>query len=207
MGNRFDLDICIVGAGGHGRVVASQMLRSGYKNICFSDSLVAVGTEVAGCRVKFPDIQSITCQNILIAIGGNEKRKQLQEMAIDCGLNPISFIAEPDHCFHTPPVGDGSVVLFGARLNDKAEMGQGVIINTSSVVEHDVKVGDYSHVSPGAVLAGDCKIGKGCWIGANAAVVNGVSICSGVTVGAGSVVLNDIETPGVYVGSPVRLLK
>ncbi|SUM31585.1 Tetrahydrodipicolinate N-succinyltransferase [Staphylococcus gallinarum] len=39
-------------------------------------------------------------------------------------------------------------------VNADTVIGEHVIINTSAVVEHDNRIGDYVHISPGAMLAG-----------------------------------------------------
>ena len=52
----------------------------------------------------------------------------------------------------------------------------------------------------------ETRIGNRVSIGSNATILP-VSICDGVVIGAGSVVTHDIETPGIYAGSPARLLR
>lgn len=58
----------------------------------------------------------------------------------------------------------------GAIINASAHIGNGVIVNSMAVIEHDCYIGDYSHISPGAVLAGNVSVGHHCWIGANCAI-------------------------------------
>jgi len=49
-------------------------------------------------------------------------------------------------------------------------------------------------------------IGRGVSIGSNATVLP-VKICDGAVIGAGSVVTKDISTPGIYAGTPARLIR
>lgn len=53
----------------------------------------------------------------------------------------------------------GSVVNAGARVGDH------VILNTCSSVDHDCIVEDFVHVSPGAHLAGNVTVKEGCHVG------------------------------------------
>jgi acetyltransferase-like isoleucine patch superfamily enzyme len=45
------------------------------------------------------------------------------------------------------------------------------------------------------------------WIGANTVILDGAVIRKGAIVGAGSVVRGELESYGVYVGNPLRLIK
>ncbi|MDE6309056.1 MAG: acyltransferase, partial [Muribaculaceae bacterium] len=42
--------------------------------------------------------------------------------------------------------------------------------------------------------------------GSNATTINGITVGANVIIGAGSTVITNIYTPGVYVGSPARLV-
>ncbi len=50
------------------------------------------------------------------------------------------------------------------------------------------------------------KVGNNVSIG-SAGVIMPVSICNNVVVGAGAVVTKNIDSPGIYVGNPARLLR
>ena len=71
-------------------------------------------------------------------------------------------------------------------------------------MDHDCKVGDYSHISVGAHLSGTVEIGSGTWVGAGATVSNNIKICEGCTIGVGAAVVKNIDYPGIYVGIPVK---
>lgn len=53
---------------------------------------------------------------------------------------------------------------------------------------------------------GCISIGSNVFLGLNVVVLPGVNICDDVVVGAGCVVSRNIETPGVYIGSPPKLI-
>jgi UDP-N-acetylbacillosamine N-acetyltransferase len=86
-------------------------------------------------------------------------------------------------------------------------VGQGVIINTGAIIDHETSVGDFSHISVGATLAGRCRVGHRVMVGVGASVRDGCSIGDDIIVGVGSVVVSDLLEPGVYLGLPAKLLR
>jgi acetyltransferase-like isoleucine patch superfamily enzyme len=55
-------------------------------------------------------------------------------------------------------------------------------------------------------LWAETRLGNHVSIGSNATILP-VSICDHVVVGAGSVVTRDITEPGIYLGSPAKLVR
>ena len=90
------------------------------------------------------------------------------------------------------------------RRGTGSVIGRSVIINTAATVDHDNRIGDFSHISVGAHLAGAVTVGCHTWIGVGASVINNLTICGECMIGAGGVVVRDILTPGTYVGVPAR---
>lgn len=195
--------LVIIGASGHGKVVADIAVRNGYEEIVFLDDDEDV-RECAG----FPVIGK-TCEarNIdgdkIVAIGNPKIRERIQEE-----LNDVVTLIHPDAVIsRRVTIGTGSVVMAGAVINSDAVIGKGCIINTGASVDHDCNIEDFAHISVGAHVAGTCVIGERTWIGAGATVSNNVNICGDGMIGAGTVVIKDIDKPGTYVGSPARKIK
>lgn len=195
--------LIIIGASGHGKVVADIAVLNGYKDIMFLDNDPEIKT-CAGYPVLGPDTMTSGLDgDVFIAVGKAETRKKLMERDANRNfpvlLHPSAVVAE------SAEIGAGSVVIAGAVINPGAQIGKGCIINTSSSVDHDCLVGDYVHISVGAHLSGTVVVGTGTWIGTGAIVSNNVNICGGCMIGAGAVVIKDIGKPGTYIGVPARL--
>lgn len=94
--------------------------------------------------------------------------------------------------------------MAGVVINNAAKIGNGVIVNTCSSVDHDCKISDFVHISVGAHLAGTVTVGNRTMIGAGTTVINNITIGEDVAVGAGAVVIREIEEKGTYVGVPAR---
>jgi acetyltransferase-like isoleucine patch superfamily enzyme len=82
-----------------------------------------------------------------------------------------------------------------------------VIVNHGAVVDHDVRVGDFSHIAPRAGLGGGVTVGKRVLIGTGACILPGLAICDDAVIGAGAVVHQDVVEAGVYAGVPARRTK
>lgn len=192
--------LIIIGASGHGRVVADIARKTGYKDIVFLDDDESV-TECAGYPVvgKSSDAPD---GEVFVAVGNAEIRKRLMALYKDRThpvlIHPSAAMADD------VAIGEGTVVMAGVVINPNAKIGRGVIINTSSSIDHDCVVGDFVHVAVGSHLCGTVSVGNMTWIGAGATVSNNVNICSGCMIGAGAVVIRDIEEVGTYVGVPAK---
>jgi sugar O-acyltransferase (sialic acid O-acetyltransferase NeuD family) len=195
--------LMIIGASGHGKVVADIAKKNGYDDISFLDDNEAL-TECGGHPVigKSSDYENNSC-DIFVAIGNAKIRQRIQERLdhVVTLIHPNAVIAEGVE------IGIGTVIMAGAVINPDVKIGKGCIINTCSSVDHDCVIQDYAHISVGAHIAGTCNIGERTWIGAGATVSNNVNICADCMIGAGAVVVKDIKEAGTYVGSPARRIK
>lgn len=197
--------LIIIGASGHGRVVADIAALNVYDDIIFLDGDSSIST-CAGYPVLGLDTEADRFEgDVFIAVGNAEARKKLMDKYSNrffpVLVHPNATIAKDVE------IGAGSVIMPGAVINPGANVGKGVIVNTSSSVDHDCVIGDFVHIAVGAHLSGTVVIGDNVWIGTGAIVSNNVNICGGCTIGAGAVVIRDIDIPGIYIGVPAMIYK
>lgn len=195
--------LVIIGASGHGKVIADIALLNGYEDIVFLDDDENL-KECAGFPVVGKTGEAVKLDgDKIVAIGNAKIRERIQE-----GLNDVVTLIHPDAVIsRRVTIGNGSVVMAGAVINSDVVIGRGCIINTGASVDHDCQISDFVHVSVGAHVAGTCEIGMRTWIGAGATVSNNVNICGDCMIGAGALVIKNIDKPGTYVGSPARKIK
>lgn len=203
--------LLIVGAGGHGRVVADTAQLTGkWDKIAFLDD------EIRGSVLNWPVLGPIEKAmdlieeygEITVAIGNNRRRVELLRGYAKMGfslpaiIHPLSFISD------TVEFGAGSVAFAQTAVNAGAKIGFGCIINTGTTVDHDCLLEEGVHLSPGVHLAGGVRIGKYTWIGIGASVIQQISVGENVLVGAGSVLINSVnEVDCTVVGVPGRVIK
>ena len=199
--------LIIIGASGHGRVIADIAELVGYSDIAFLDDS---GVETCGKYSvvgKCADAAAYKDSDFIVAIGNASVRRRLQSNLTDFGIRFVTLIHPSATVSSSATVGEGSAVMAGAVINPYAKIGNGCIVNTCASVDHDCAVEDFAHVSIGAHVAGTVKIGENTWIGAGATVINNVEIAADCMIGAGAVVVKSIEEAGTYVGVPAKKVK
>lgn len=199
--------LLIIGASGHGKVVADIALKlNKWKIIAFLDDdeniKSPLGLEVIG---KTDDaITQIDNCDIIVGVGNNATREKIQKRLEAEGAS-VPVLIHPNAVIGDQvEIEPGTVVMAGAVINCCTRIGKGCIINTGATIDHDNVIKDYVHISPGVHTAGTVKIGQGTWLGIGSAISNNVNITSRCRIGAGAVVVRDITEPGTYVGVPVR---
>ena len=197
--------LCILGAGGHGRVIADiAQLLNRYEEIFFLDDN-EVNFNNVHIKGKISDyFKYLNLAEFIVAIGDNLIRKNMIEMLlrdnaiITSLIHPNSCIAKDVH------IGIGTVIMPECVINTGAYIERGVILNTCSSVDHDCYIGEFSHIAVGAHLCGTVHLGKQCMVGAGSTIINNIDICEKCIFGAGSVVVNSILEQGVYIGVPAK---
>lgn len=191
--------LVIVGASGHGKVIADIAVKNGYEEIVFLDDnpmlKECAGFPVVGKTSLATEIEG----DKIVAIGNAEIREKIQSK-----IDTVTLIHPDAVISRRVEIGKGTVVMAGAVVNSDVEIGRGCIINTCASVDHECVIRDYVHISVGVHVAGNCLIGNKTWIGVGASVSNNVKICSNCTIGAGAVVVNNITLSGVYIGIPAK---
>lgn len=201
--------VVIIGASGHGKVVADIIRKSGDKILGFLDDNPEIETEYFGFPVLgtvADSIKYISNVEFIIAIGNANIRekiaKKLQKVSWYIAIHPTAVISDID-----VTISEGTVVAANAVINSGSIIGKHCIINTGAIVEHDNRIDDFVHVSVGSRLGGSVSVGKGTWVGIGASVRNNVNICGGSMIGAGAVVVKNIEESGIYIGNPAGKIK
>jgi sugar O-acyltransferase (sialic acid O-acetyltransferase NeuD family) len=199
--------LAILGAGGHGRVVADCAEAVGWERIIFFDNKPDAALEGPWAVVGSGDnliAQARAFDGVVVAVGSNGLRLSLLLALERAGARLATLIHPRATLSSRSVIGTGSVVIAGAVINIGARVGKGVIVNTGATIDHDCVLEDGVHVAPGAHLAGGVTVGKESWIGVGAAVREYTSIGEGVFVGAGAVVVDPIQSGLKVVGNPAR---
>ncbi|MBQ6937644.1 MAG: acetyltransferase, partial [Clostridia bacterium] len=188
-------EVVIIGAGGHGRVVADIVKACGDYVLGFLDDAAIENMPMLG---KVKDCEKYSDKEFIIAIGNNSIRRSIAEKYPR--LNYYSAIHPSAVIGSDVTIGKGTCVMPLAVINNAATIGKHSIINTHATIEHDCAIGDFVHISPSATLCGTVCVDNNTQIGAGSVVRNNTTIADDVMIGAGSVVVKDITVSGTYIG-------
>ena len=201
--------LALVGAGGHGKVVADLAEACGYAVIFFDESYPQKKfIEHWPIEGAFSDLlaQRNIYKNALVSIGNNSTRENLIKQLVQAGFNLPTLIHPTAVVSRYANIASGCVVFSQAVINAFAVVGKGCIINTGAIIEHDCVISDAVHISPNVSLAGGVIIGKNSWIGIGAAIKQQIEIGENVIVGAGSVIIKNTIDAVTVVGNPATPL-
>ena len=202
--------LLIIGAGGHGVVVAEAAAGSGLWNeIQFLDDDIAADSvpsfPIVGRVYEFNALADDDT-GIIVAIGDNRVRLALSSDIASSGCH-LATVVHPTACISSSAsISPGAVVCAGAIINARAMLGRASILSTGATVDHDCDIAAGAHISPGANLAGNVTVGECAWIGIGSAVREGVHIGRDVIAGAGSAIISDVGDGETVGGVPAKRL-
>jgi sugar O-acyltransferase (sialic acid O-acetyltransferase NeuD family) len=208
------MDVVIIGAGGHGRVVLDILQARGkHRVVGFLDADAAlVGSVVEGLPVlgAINQISRLRQQKIrgaIVAIGDNRVRVSYAALLAEHGLALVTAIHPAAVIAKSAVIGHNAVVAAGAVVAASAKVADSAILNTSCVVDHECEIEAGAHICPGALLAGRVRVGAGAFVGLGAKVLPCLTVGKAAVVGAGAVVLQDVPEGCTAVGVPARIVR
>lgn len=146
--------LLIIGAGGHGKVVAEVAEDIGYEEIAFLDdnALEAIGkvSEIEKFKEQYRDV--------FVGIGNNKLRGELIQELQDCNYAVPVLIHPSAYVSRTAKICLGTVVGPKSIVNANSHIGVGYIISVGSIVDHDAKIGDCCHVNAGTIVKAGGKV-------------------------------------------------
>ena len=200
--------IAIIGASGHGKVVAEIAELLGFQKVVFFDD------SKTDNNFESWNIQGDT-KNLIsnisdfdacfVAIGDNNLRINKINTLLLNNANVISLIHPLASVSKYSKIKRGTVVMAGAAINSFVTIGNSCIINTNSTIEHDCVIGDGVHISPNSAIVGGVSIGDKTWIGIGSSIKQNIVIGNNVILGLGSVLLDDLPDNVIAFGVPAKI--
>lgn len=200
--------LVIIGAGGHGKVVADTAMQMAQWDIIEFVDLLFPGLEKMGSwNVVAKNLEAVDYEvkpQFVVAVGDNKLRFKLFHAALELGYESATIIHPTAYISTYASIGQGTVIFANAVVNIGAELGTCSIINTSSTIDHDCLLGKSVHISPGAHLAGEVNVGDFSWVGIGAVIKQQIKVGKSVTIGAGASVVKNIGDDLTVIGIPAK---
>ena len=198
--------LLIIGCGGHAKVITDIANSSGISDIYYLDTKIEENLFL-GKKVIHKDITNYN-SNFFVALGDNYLREKVTKDFKKKNPNSINktLIHPSSTISDSCSIKDGTVVMPLCVINSGSEIGQGVIINTRSSIDHDNLLMNYCSVAPGVVTGGNTKIGYRSAISIGAVIKNGVEIGSDSIIGAASYVNKNIPANIIAYGIPAKII-
>lgn len=199
------IKIAIVGASGHGKVVADLAELQGFDVVFFDDAYPKKkNIEHWPVIGDFKDLlkASDEFKNAIVAIGNNDTRTKLSKSLVVNGFF-LPILIHPKSCISKyAQIGEGSVIFANAVINAFAKIGSYNIINSCAIVEHDCTLGEGVHLSPNVALAGGSIIHNNAWLGIGTVTRQSVEVGNNSIIGANSTIIKNIPADVTAFGSP-----
>jgi sugar O-acyltransferase (sialic acid O-acetyltransferase NeuD family) len=207
------LPLVLIGAGGHGWVLAALLRAAGRSVLGVCDPKL-----VAHAVSRWEDLDVLgddSALNLLppdrvalvLGVGQLATGTLRQQIYASLRARGYGFPALVHPSAWVAPgvvLGEGVQVMAGAVIQPGCEIGENSIVNTRAGVDHDCRIGRNVHVAPGATLCGTVTVEDGAFIGAGATVIQGLNVGACAVVGAGVTLVRSLTAATTILGAANR---
>ncbi|WP_051605490.1 hypothetical protein [Sediminibacter sp. Hel_I_10] len=186
-----------------------------YNIVGVIDSVQAIDSEFYGYKVigRQNELERLShaynFHSGIVGLGDNYLREKvvLEIVAQLKDFKFINAISKFSYISPTSKIGVGNVIMPGVVINSEALMANHCVINTNSSLEHNSVMEDFSSLSAGVTTGGYFNLGRYSAITLGVVIMDRVSIGENVVVGSSSLVTKDLESHGLYYGSPAKRIR
>jgi len=170
--------ILVYGSTTFGSVVRVLVEECGHEFAGFIDDVTPSGPDVLG---SFDTVKTthpaagFACVN---AVGYNDlaARQRVSDRIVAAGYASPSLIHPRAIVGRESRVGAGAMVMAGAIVDTRVDLGPCVVMWPGAVVAHDTAIGANTFLSPNSTICGCCQVGAHCFVGAAAVVVDHATV-------------------------------
>lgn len=193
------IPVIILGAGGHAKVIAESLKRSGHEVLGLITPEIKEDSRVFGHRVLGDDrvITAYSPDEVVLANGigalpRHDLRWRLAATMRNLGYTFTTIIHPSAIIASDVELSEGVQVMARSVIQPGTRIGSDSIINTGALVDHDCRIGKNCHLAPGVVLSGGVHADDGAHIGTGTSVIQNISIGKNSIVAAASALYEDI---------------
>lgn len=185
----------VLGGGALGRLVLNILKRRGEHDFVVYDDEISATESIGDAPVEGSIDEALRekrADEIIIAIGDVETRRQLFDQFASAGFDFRNAIHPSASIASTASIGDGVIVKEEAVIEPDAAVDDNCIIGNGTIVCHDVTLGPHVRLAPSVTIAGHAKVGERTYLCPGVNVDRDRSIGEGTTVASGCTIWNDV---------------
>ena len=201
--------IIMIGNGGHASVLTEILLQQkrNFKGFTAPQdqknrfNLPYLGEDKAIYKYHPDEIE------LVLGIGSinvSRKREEIFEQYKQHGFFFASVIHNSAIISPTVKIGEGLQIMANVVIQPFVEIDDNTIINTSTSIDHDCRIGKHCHLAPGSILSGNVSIGNSTHVGTGSNFIQNIKIGNYVLIGAGSLVITSINDNCKAYGVPAK---
>lgn len=205
--------LIIIGAGGMGRTVYSNVLESrGYGETFvikgfIDDDLHALD----GLPYYPPVIGTISdyqpkADDVFVCSIGGASRKPCMESIINRGGEFISVIHRTARLLTNVVIGKGNFIGADTVIGNDVVIGDYNMIQSYTIIGHDVRMGDFNRIDTRVTCVGGVVIENEVNIHTSAVISHNVTVENRAHVAALSFVIKDVKAGTTVIGNPAKRL-
>ena len=122
-------------------------------------------------------------------------------------LKPIKVIHKSSFVDPTSEIGKGVQIMPSALVQKFTKIGDFSILNSNSTIDHESTIGKGVHVMGSVAISGKVVVKDFSTIGTNATILPSIEVGEGSLVGAGAVVTKNVKPYSVVTGVPAKRIK
>ena len=200
--------IIILGAGGHAKVVAEALIKSGKEILGFLKPEGKKGSQYYNFDVLGDDsvLANYHPDNVLLAngVGALPNESLRWQLALSMRQKGYRFttVIHPDSVIANDVcLDEGVQIMAGVVIQPTVKIGKDTIINTGALIDHDCTIASDCHIAPGVTLCGGVDIKSNVYIGSGTNIIQGISLGKKSIVAAGSIIYKDLPEGVTYLQS------
>lgn len=193
----------VIGASGHAKALLDLLIDQTVVKGIFDDDVKI--KSLLGHEVTSPIPKHLPSDApYIIAIGNNMTRRKivttlLREHNFLNVIHPSAILSK-----HVK-IGLGNIVMELAIVKIGSSVGNHVVLNTKSSIDHDCTIEDYVHIGPGSILCGGVLVSEGTLVGAGTVILPNIKIGKWCTIAAGSVVHQSVADGQTWIGTSLKV--
>ena len=206
-------NIVIIGGGGHAKVLIDLIKTlKNYKLQGIIDPKIKKGEKIFGVKVLGNDkillsLKRQGLKNLALGIGSdgnNQKRLKVWRDLKKKGFNFPALIHKNSYTSKNSVIGQGSQVFNHSVVNAGARIGEISVINTSTIIEHDCRIGNNVFTGTRATICGGVIVEDNTFIGAESCILPKVKVKNNVLIAAGALVNKNLRSKIKVKGIPAK---